>query len=67
MAYNPEKALSKHWTETEAGWKTLTLILLLLGYKLQGNGIEHGYFKDDQGYWFCDDGDIEYSDVGYDK
>lgn len=65
MAYHPEKALSKYWTQTQSGWKTLEMILKLLGYKLKGNGIEHGYHKNGHGYWFCDDGDIEYSDESF--
>jgi hypothetical protein len=66
MAYDKSKALSHHWNSIH-GYKTLEMVLKLLGYNIRGNGIEHGYFKETHGYWFCDDGDIEYSDTGYDS
>ena len=63
MAYNIHKALPQHWSQNR---KTLELILLAAGYKLHGNGIEFGYYKNGHGYWFCDDGDVEYSDQIFD-
>lgn len=58
MAYNLDKALPKHWAQN---WKTLEFILKCAGYQMHGNGIECGWYKKDHGYWFCDDGDVEYT------
>jgi hypothetical protein len=37
----------------------LILILTLLEYRLEGDGVESGYRKGHMTYWFCDDGSIE--------
>lgn len=60
MAHRFKKALTKYWA---GNWKALELVLWAAGYKFSGNGIESGWSKEDHGFWFCDDGTIEYYEL----
>ena len=60
MARPSKKALTKYWTHN---WAALELVLWAAGYKRSGNGIEHGWSKNHHGFWFTDDGHIEYYEL----
>lgn len=57
MAKLKQDALNKYWSEN---WRALELILWCAEYQQNGNGIEHGWYKKNHGYWFMDCGTIEY-------